>query len=215
MTTETDRDPLESLLDATAPSVPEPSEALRAEGLAMLVAAEHGDDGRQRTGRRHLSRAAVTGITVGSLLGFGGIAAAAATFEQWSPWAQDPDAALTYTLPSGAECEYRIGHLTGDAEAAQEARDWAGSVDLLAVADIDGTIQMFREDTRVKVLEDGTEIPAAYGTDHYYTPDAEYHYAVTHAVGAAIDAELIRQGFDTGAASLNLMGAAICPGAQW
>lgn len=214
MSTETDRDPLDALLEAGAPSVPEPSEALRSEAATMIVAAEHGD-GRQRAARRHLSRAAVTGITTGSLLCFGGIAAAAATFEQWSPWTRGQDAVLTYTLPSGAECELRIGDIAGEPEAAQAARDWVGSVDLLAVADVDGTIRMLREQEHREVLEDGPEIVGGYGTDHYFTPDTEYHQAVTQAVGDAVHDELIRQGFAEGDAGLDWSGQAICPGAEW
>jgi hypothetical protein len=213
MTTEDDRDRLEMLLDASAPEVPEPSATVRAGAMSMIAAAENGDDARPRPRRHRLSRAVIAGIASGSLLGLGGIAAAAATFEQWSPWAQNPDAGIGFTLPSGAECEYRVGGFEKmGAEAAAVVRAYVARVDLDDVVDIDGALRQLREQEYVAVQDDGTEVVGGYGTDHYFSPDKEFHMAVTWAVGEAIDAELLRQGVD---GDVDYMGEAVCPGYQW
>lgn len=213
MTTESDHDRLDTLLDASAPEVPEPALAVRTEAVSMIAAAEHGDD-RQHSPRRRLSRAAVIGITASSLLGVGGLSTAAATYEQWSWWAQDPDAAISFMLPSGAACEIRITSAIGrmDPDAAQAARDWASSVDLETVVDVDGTIERMRADEYSEVLEDGTTIVGGYGTDVYYTPDMEYYMAVNQALGDVLGDELVRQGFD---GYVDYSGETICPGYEW
>lgn len=214
MTAETDCDPLDVLLDASAPSTPAPSAALHAEAVAMIATVSTAD---ATTSRRRLPRVAVIGIVGGALLGVGGVAAAATTLGDWSPWAQQPDAAFTYTLPSGAVCEQRMGNVqAADQEAAQAARDWLAEVDVFALADVDGRIQMFREDPdHTRVLEDGTEVPAGYGTDEYFSPDREYDLAVNHAVAEMIVDELARQGFDVYNIDLSIEGEGICDGAQW
>jgi hypothetical protein len=211
MTTDTERDPLDGLLHASAPAVQEPSAALRAEARSMIAAARHGD-GRQ-TRRRRLSRTAVAGIAVGSLLSVGGLSAAAATIDRWSWWAQEPDAAVTFTLPSGAECEYRIGGASDlTPQTAQAVRKWASSVDVSTDIDIDRAIERLRAQDFIEVQDDGTEIVGGYGTDHYYTPDREYHVAVTQALGDAISDEMNRQGLQDYA---NYMGETICADHEW
>lgn len=189
MTTETDRDRLDDLLATSAPVVPEPSAALRTEARSMIAAAAHGDRHRAR---RRLSRTAIVGITAASLVGLGGLSAAAATIDQWSWWAQEPDAAIEFTLPSGIACEYRVSTAksTVSPESVQAIREWASHDDLSAVVDVDQAIQRLREQDFIEVQDDGTEIVGGYGTDHYHSPDKEYHVAVTQALDEAISAEL-------------------------
>lgn len=59
---------------------------------------------------RPTRRAAV--LAAAPVLTLGGAGAAAAAVLDWSPWAQQPDVAFTYTLPSGATCAQRLGNVT-------------------------------------------------------------------------------------------------------
>lgn len=211
MTSDNERDRLDELLDASAPTAPEPSWALRAEAGAMIAAAEHGDR-HQRRRRQRLSRSAIAAVAAGSVLSLGGLSAAAATFDQWSPWAQDENAGISFTMPSGAACEYRVGGFEKMSdEAAQAVRDYVANVELQDIADIDGALQQLREQEHSEIQDDGSVIVGGYGTDRYYTPDHEYHVAVTLAVGDALDAELSRLGFE----GADYMGEAFCAEYTW
>lgn len=69
---------------------------------------------------RRLARPIAIGAIAVTLLGGGGVAAAAVT-GLWDQWAQDdPLAVLHYKLPSGIACEMRIGNIR---EAPTEAAD--------------------------------------------------------------------------------------------
>lgn len=167
---------------------------------------------RPAAGRRRTAT-----IATAAVLAVGGMSAAAATVaSDWAPWAQQPDHTLTYTLPSGAQCEQRIGGMTGDDPAViAAAKEFARTHDLMSLADIDGVIARFRTGNHVNVDENGIEYPAPYGTPRYFNPDAEYQVAVSQALNELIGAELDRQGFDAGEAGFSFLGEARCPGAQW
>ncbi|WP_166880088.1 hypothetical protein [Salinibacterium sp. ZJ450] len=215
MITDPDRedDTLDALLTETAPYRHEPNPGILDELPSMVVGAER--EARPLGVLRRMPRLAVAGVAAVLVLGGAG-AAAAATFAGWSPWAQTPDAVYTYTLPSGAVCENRLGDVRGQDPAITEAiRTFVGGVDILAVADIDAALELMREQGTTQHLENGTEEPGGYGTVHY-NADVEYNLAVNQAVSAVITNELLRQGFDLETdTGLSYAGESHCPGADW
>lgn len=82
------------------------------------------------TGRRRYARPIAITAIAATLLAGGGVAAAAAN-GLWSPWAQN-DALITieYELPSGTECEFRFGNVTGAPEIDAVIRDALAGVEI-------------------------------------------------------------------------------------
>lgn len=72
---------------------------------------------RPRSARR--TPRLVAGVSLAVLLTGGAGAAAAAGGFEWLPWAQEPDAAYVFTLPSGRECELRVV-----VQQTEDAGDW-------------------------------------------------------------------------------------------
>ncbi len=208
-----ERDPLDDLLAASAPRLAELDAELRDATIALTVAAER--EARPAGVLRRMPRPVVVGVAAALLLGGAG-AAAAATAQDWVPWAQTPDAAYTYTLPSGAVCEQRMGHVqSSDEDVNQAVRDYVARVDLLALADVDAALETLRGGESTQQLPDGSSAPGGDGTD--YSADSEYSDALSLAIGELIRDELERQGFDLDDPDLNLSyeGQAFCPGADW
>lgn len=206
-------DPLDDALRSASPLTTADSPELDAQLQVMIADAER--EARPARRPRPLRRVGL-GITAAVLV-FGGATAAAAGGQimDWSWWAEDPEYTLTYTLPSGAECESRIGNYQGADPAAVEAiRDYASGVDLLEVADIDGAIAEYRAGGTYFMNPDGTQEDAGFGTEHYKA-DHEYSTAVWNAVSQVIDEEMKRQGFPDGALGDSYMGETTCPGADW
>lgn len=209
-----ERDTLDDILDTSTPRLSELDAKLRDEAIAVTVAAER--EARPAGVLRRMPRPVVFGVTAALLFG-GASAAAAVTAQDWVPWAQTPDAAYTYTLPSGAVCEQRMGNVESADEAVNQAvRDYVAGVDLLALADVDAALETLRTGENTEHLADGTQVPGGYGTE-YYSADAEYYQALSLAVSDLIIDELERQGFDLEDPDLNLTyeGQADCPGAHW
>lgn len=113
--------------DLIAPRTPE----LEHELAALSVAT------RSRTRSRapkHIGTIAAAG---GVALLLAGGAAAAAT-GVWRPWAETPDGAFTYVLPSGIECEERVGVVEADGPDVRAAlQSIFETVDVVAVAESD------------------------------------------------------------------------------
>ncbi|MFI2752587.1 hypothetical protein ACGIF2_04040 [Cellulomonas sp. P22] len=206
-----DDDPrLDGLLDRSAPPT---MLAAQADGQALhqMALAARGEARPvrwPRTARRTAGFAAALGLGLGGV----GVAAAAVTGVDlpWSPWAQEPDATLTYTLPSGAVCEQRLGNVESSDQARVEAlQEYVSTHDVLALADVDGAITQMRTEERTF---EGHR--AEYPSEYYPSPDSEYQQAVSQAVAHLVFGELERRGFgpDT---DLSLMGEAHCPGAKW
>lgn len=218
------RDQLDDLLDNSAPRLADPSPELANEVVAMVGATER--EARAAGVQRHRPRAAgarqrrlrTAVVGTAAVLVLGGVSAAAAvTWMDWAPWAQSPNAAYTYELPSGAVCEQRLGNVQSTDEAVNQAvRDYVAEVNLLALADVDWAIQVLRSGEPVHVLEDGTQVPGGYGTE-FYNADSEYVQALTMAVAEVVNVELERQGFDLADPSLGLTydGQVHCPGTSW
>lgn len=86
---------------------------------------------RVRTPKRIGTIAAAGGL---ALLLAGGAAAAATGV--WKPWAETPDGSFTYVLPSGIECEERIGVVDVDAPDLRAAlQSIFQTVDVVAEAE--------------------------------------------------------------------------------
>lgn len=149
--------------------------------IADLVAATRLARPRRRASRRGVL---ISTTTAGIVLA-GTTAAAALGIGGWTtPWGKDPDGAIEFTLPSGVECEYRIGNLTSTSHT-DDLRAWLDDHTLDEVADIDAAIKDMRAQDQTYVREDGTEVDVGYGTP-YYDADNEYFDAVNRAVNAAI-----------------------------
>jgi hypothetical protein len=207
---------LDAALAAASPPTPQGNALTAAAAAELVEAARVRSSSPRRAGRRR-----VVAVTAAVGLGLAGVGAAAAavTHADWSRWAQDPDVLLTYTLPSGAVCEERIGGTIGaDRDAVEAAREFFREHDVLALADVEGEIARMRADDDVtEILPDGSVVDASYGTPYYRSADEEYAFAVSRAVGAVFVAELERQGMPTeGPGSLASHGGEIwCPDARW
>ncbi|MCA1782954.1 MAG: hypothetical protein ABR500_01280 [Dermatophilaceae bacterium] len=204
---------LDTLLDASAPSFTETEatrETLSAATSELVTSVTTGTVTPTRARRRR--RAAVAGITAVAL--FGGCVAAAAQSGWLAPWADDPDGALTFTLPSGGTCEERIGNVkVSDDEAQSMIRDWLEEHSLAEVADVDKALSELRADEGTAVRADGTEVKMGYGTA-YYDEDYEYYLAVKHAINRAIADKLTAEGFNSPSLSFGLEGEVLCDGAR-
>lgn len=203
------RDPLDDLLDASSPATSRPSSVVDDEVVRMIVGAER--EARPAGVLRHLPRPAAAGVALAIVLGGAGAAAATGT---WSPWAQAPDGVLTYTLPSGAQCEQRLGDVRGG--RGEVVREFLRTTDLQALVSegVDDAIAEIRTEENSFVHPDGTREPAGYGTERY-NADQEYQSAVWRVINEAVSEELDRSGTDPAEVDLSWGGEANCPGAQW
>ncbi len=167
--------------------------------------------------RRGWGRPAVAGLA--AVLMIGGSAAAAAAAGAWYfPWAEnDSVASFTYTLPSGIECEQRVGGVTGDVQAVTDATEnFFRSTDiqgLLTPEAIQRAIDHHRAGDEIHVNDDGTVVPGGYGTA-FYSADREYATAVWDVVVTAMDDDLARQGLTGVDPSSTLQSEPRCPGAD-
>ncbi|TDE94890.1 hypothetical protein EXU48_08880 [Occultella glacieicola] len=211
---QTDDDHLDALLNASSPPAPLAGAATETD-LATLVAEARTAAIPPRPGRtrRHL-----TAVSAAVVLGLAGAGAAAATVTDadWLPWAQEADVIFTYTLPSGAVCEERIGDVgsSGDPEAVEATREFFRDNDVLALADVDAMIAQIRQED-ASGGEDGTEVSADDPDAQPMSADMEYGLALGRAISDLVTAELRSQGFDTDAAGVSYSGQAWCPGADW
>lgn len=165
--------------------------------------------------RRRWARPVVAGLAATILIS-GGAAAAAATGTWTLPWAEnDALATFSYTLPSGIECEQRVGGVTGTVPAVIEATEnFYRTTDIQALLTPDAitdAIENQRSGEPIHILEDGTTVPGGYGTD-YYNADQEYMTAVINIVFTAMDDELARQGLTGVDRDASLQSEPSCPG---
>ena len=110
-------DPLGLLLERSAPSTLRVGDDLtRAMNHAAYTARAQVTAEQPRT--RRMPRL-VAGVGLAVLLTGGAGAAVAAGGFEWLPWAQDPDAAYVFTLPSGRDCELRVV-----VEQTEDVGDW-------------------------------------------------------------------------------------------
>jgi hypothetical protein len=191
-------DHLDVLLNDSAPAETTSSPGLRHE-LAVM-AAEARTASRLR--RRPLRIAATAGLAA-LLVSGAGTAVAASVFD-WAPWAQDPDLAYPFILPSGRACEARVavydiesidsnGAVTrsdpaNDSDFARHLRD----LDLVDQGDVEASITEVRQrDTSVSyvaVLPSG-QLEDVHATASGPTEDDIYAAAVSNTVRYVINAE--------------------------
>jgi len=206
-------DHLDELLDRSAPQTTPITPGV-ADELKRLRAAT---TSTMRPPRRW-ARPVVAGFA--ALLLVGGAAAAAAAAGMWTlPWAQDDAiASFHYTLPSGIECEQRIGGVSGTVPAAIAAvEDFYRDADFAALLTddaIQAAIDKQRQGGGIHVNDDGSRVPGGYGTE-FYNADREYLSAVWDVVVTAMDTDLARHGLAGVDNKLTLQSEPNCPGAAW
>ena len=138
---------------------------------------------RRRPGRRGVL---ISTTTAGIVLA-GTATAAALGFGGWeTPWGKDPVGAIAFTLPSGVECEFRIGNFSASSPGtADELRSWLDDHTLDQITDIDATLKYMRAEGSTYTQDDGTEVAVGYGTP-YYDANVEYFNAVQRGINNAI-----------------------------
>lgn len=129
-------DPLDLLLERSAPAPLRIDDDLRRTmDEAAHTARAQTSAAQPRAARRTPRLVAGFGLAV-VLTGGAGAAVAAGGFE-WLPWAQEPDAAYVFTLPSGRECELRVV-----VEQTEDVGDWNAFVtDVGHLAVEDGAVE--------------------------------------------------------------------------
>lgn len=204
----TDTEPIDILLEHAAPPQPDLGAAL----ARMAVEA-------RREARRRPSRAAKVALGAGLaviLTGTAGVAAASGLLP-WQAWAEDPDVAFSFVLPSGRTCETRIlvNPTTGGGDGRQtpapdspHMREWLRHTDLLAGFELEKVLPAVPLNTRdsfsVRRLPDGRyeriawSYPVAFGPEaeplRDYTADERYERGVEFFVSEKIRQESERVG---------------------
>lgn len=119
-------DPIDELLDRSAPALADRGSA-RGAGLTQMVS-DARDTARPR--RRSRRRAGILAATLsGALLVGGGGVAVAAGLVEWPVGFEDPDSSFAFTLPSGRACEddcRNRGRWLAHRRFARETRAHAG-----------------------------------------------------------------------------------------
>lgn len=180
--------------------------------IVALARAEAAPDARKPIARRSIGIA--TALVIG--IAGAGVGAAALTRSGWAPWLEDPDVMFTYTLPSGATCEQRIGGIEGaDPVEVAAVRDFFRTHDVMSMVDMDAEIALFRSGTNVHVNEDGFAEPVGPGSADYPSPDSEYGVVLSQAVGLLVFSELEANGTARDDPGVMLQGQTECPDAQW
>lgn len=156
-------------------------------------------------------------LTVALVSAGAGVAAATDGW-QWSPWAEEPDAVYAVTLPSGTQCEYRLGTVSGGTTEESEAvRSFAAQNDLLALADVDPYIAEIRAQGRWIPDENGVLQTKLRGAAPY-DADWEYQQALDRAVGALVWQHLADEGIQsvgpTGSSSIHVGMQSNCGDAE-
>ena len=201
---------LDELLARSAPASTPITAAVKSELVNLRAATGPIREERSRRWRRQIA------IGLAGALLFGGAAAAAASGAWSLPWAEsDSLVSFTYTLPSGVECEQRVGGVTGTVPRVTEATEsFYRNTDIQALLTpeaIRAAIERERSGDVIHVLDDGTQVPGGYGTA-YYDADREYMTAVWDVVVTAMDDELAREGLAGVDNTASLQSEPNCPG---
>ena len=92
---------------------------------------------------RRAPRIAAAGVALTVALGGATAAAASIGAFDWEPWVEDVPS-QTLTLPSGAQCEFRMGNvIIGDPDAAAAAEDLIAETDFVAEIDMDAVLDEY------------------------------------------------------------------------
>lgn len=207
------RDHLDELLDQSSPQTTQITTDI-ADEIVRLRSATEAASGN--SSRRRRWRPVAAGFAAVLLAGGMATAAAAATGQWALPWAtNNAVASFSFTLPSGFECEQRIGGVRGLIPAEIAAvENFYRHADFKALINekLDATIAYRRTREALFSNPDGSTEPAGFGTKHY-SADEEYKDAVWDVVVTAMDADLARQGIDGIGTELTLQADLSCPGA--
>lgn len=190
-------DPIDDLLDRSAPALADRGSAREA-GLTQMAS-----DARDtvRPAKRTRRRTGILAVALsGALLVCGGGVAVAAGLVEWPAGFEDPDSSFAFTLPSGRACEVRLvvedverEPAEGESRAQEEVDRWLNSVDLQAVLDVDAAEHEAKAilasqnavGMTVVIGEDGW-LTDASREDHEPTPDDVRAFAIDRAVGSAM-----------------------------
>ena len=204
----TDRDSLDQLLADTRPLTSEitPDVLRQLDLLVAESAPAVGRPARKRAWRRPLAAGLMSVLVLG-----GAATAAAAATGVWPLWAETPDAVAHFRLPSGAQCEYRLGNVQGhDPAAVDLIRDHYRALDtsaLLEPANVNAMIDQIQ-----------AEEAGAVGGDSGFqslSPDAQYRTAIWRLLHEGLDSEIADSGVNADAAELMSEGQLFCPEAHW
>lgn len=173
------RDPLDLLLERSVPTTVRIGDDL-ARDLDQVAFAARSQVAAERPRTRRMPRV-MAGVGLAVLLTGGAGAAVAAGGFDWVPWAQDPDAAYVFTLPSGRECEIRAV-----VERTEDVGDWNAFVaDVGQLTVDDEAVERWAEEIRfddqaiIQMLDDDGEW---YDPGPGGTPTEEDLYAAAHWV---------------------------------
>jgi hypothetical protein len=181
-------DELDRVLQAAGTSLTPRTAVLEEELTGLAVATE--SKAARGVARRPVRLAAAGAL---GLVLLGGTAAAASGL--WAPWATTPDGVFTYVLPSGIQCEERVGDITAENPRVRAAvHEIFAGMDVVAAADVDKWRQRLERDPAyVDVAQQWVD----EGTSDLHTvEDMIAQGAVSQAVMEVVDAELHERGFD-------------------
>lgn len=185
-----DHDQLDRLLNESSPKTTALDSELNDALVRMTLAARRHPEARVR---RRLRKPATVALAAALVFGGAGVAAAAGGW-QWHPWAENPDTTFTVTYPSGTQCEYRLGAVSGGTtRAAEAARTFVAQTDLPALVDVDRYIADARAHGQWIYDENDVLQPSGPGTA-LYNADWEYQQAYGHAINALIRQHLAEEG---------------------
>jgi hypothetical protein len=184
------RQDLDDILDASAPPLRDVPAAELSAAVADLI------ERSRSAGRPRRRRRTVVVSATAAFLAVGGAAAAATAIGGWAnPWSEQPEAAISFALPSGTRCEERIGDLhVDDPQADAMIHEWLAGHTLDEVADVDAALAALRADGDVWQRDDGTTVKVGYGTP-YYDADYEYAAAASRAIATAVTSKLADAGY--------------------
>lgn len=191
---------LSRVLDASAPAVvPHSDELVSDLDRAVSEARVHVLSDRVRV--RGGARRGLVALGLAVLLVGGGATAAVATGGfSWLPWAQNPDVAYSFTLPSGRACEERVV-----LERTWFGGDWEAFVDsaknlVVSSAEVDRTLAEIRvPGTAIMVLDARGELvsPGESGNSFAQATDDDW-YVQAHKVALGREMSRLAQSTDLG-----------------
>lgn len=200
--TSPDHDALDVLLDRSRTALAEPDDL---DAAVEVMLADLANRPRGRVARLGRGRRLAAGIALSAVLVGAGVSAAAAA-GLWSWWAESPDLAYEFTLPSGQQCEVRYGLMSTslttapvdssnlDAGLAQ----WLTQTDVVATADVDGALAAFEADEveffAAHLDDDGELTSHAVQPGEIMDADELYAAAVEYAVSEVINDEVVARG---------------------
>lgn len=215
-------DPIDALLDASAPAVPDRG-AGRDAALQQMARDARDTASPARPSRRRTG--VIAAALSGALLLSGGGVAIAAGLVDWPTGFEDPDSSFVFALPSGRACEVRLVVAETDSEAAEgenRAQDeldrWLNEVDLesdldLDAAELDAT-RIFAEQRdigqTILIDDDDGWLTEASLELREATPDDVYAFAVSRAVGYAMTDHLTSVGIPENEWSFSADGGVKC-----